>query len=73
MKKRILLIFTMIYSCNSLTLISPGITSEYRLGKNSSIKFEESSFYGTNIYQINVFYIENENRNLIFADPNNIL
>ncbi|MCW7475620.1 hypothetical protein [Leptospira levettii] len=73
MKKKILLILTLIYSCNSLTLISPGITSEYRLGKNSSIKFEESSFYGTNIYQINVFYIENENKNLVFQDPNNIL
>ncbi len=73
MKKKILLILTFVYSCNSLTLISPGITSEYLLGKNSSIKFEESSFYGTNIYQINVFYIENENRNLVFQDPNNIL
>ncbi|MCW7479364.1 hypothetical protein ND856_18840 [Leptospira bandrabouensis] len=73
MKKKIIVILTFIYSCNSLTLISPGITSEYRLGKSSSLKFEESSFYGTNIYQINVFYIENENRNFIFQDPNNIL
>ncbi|TGM74281.1 hypothetical protein EHR01_12325 [Leptospira mtsangambouensis] len=73
MKRIFLTIIIMISSCKSLTLISPGITSDNRLGKNSGLKFEESSFYGTDFYQLNVFYIENENKRYIFQDPNNII
>ncbi|MBM9547780.1 hypothetical protein JWG40_12175 [Leptospira sp. 201903074] len=73
MKKIITLLIASIYSCSALTLISPGLTSDNRIGKSSSIKFEESSFYGTKIYQVNIFYIEKENTKYIFEDPNNII
>lgn len=61
------------WSCSSLNLISPGLTSENRIRKTSNDKFEESSFYGTKNYQINLFFIEKLNLNAIFDDPNNII
>lgn len=72
MKKIFVFIVVSKTSCSSLTLVSPGITSEHRLNQSSNLKFEESSFYGTNIYQLNGFYIEKENTNLVLNDPNNI-
>lgn len=73
MKNILILVVLLISSCTSLTLISPGITSENHLLNATSIKFEEASFYGSNFYQFNVFYLEDENIRLVLNDPNNIL
>ncbi|MBM9549251.1 hypothetical protein JWG40_19670 [Leptospira sp. 201903074] len=73
MKNNYILMVLLFWSCSSLNLISPGLTSENRIGKTSNAKFEESSFYGTKNYQINLFFIEKLNFNAIFDDPNNII
>lgn len=59
-------------SC-ALTIISPGVNSNYRLDKIGVYKFQESSFYGSKFYDLSAFFLEYENLKLVLDDPNNSL
>ncbi len=59
-------------SC-ALTIISPGLNSNYRLNKSGVYKFQESSFYGSKFYELSAFFLEFENLKLVLDDPNNAL
>ena len=60
----------MFNSC-ALTLISPGVNSNFRLKKIVDIRFQEAHFYGLQFYNHSSFFIEKENFTLIITDPNN--
>ncbi|ABZ97550.1 Hypothetical protein LEPBI_I1442 [Leptospira biflexa serovar Patoc strain 'Patoc 1 (Paris)'] len=54
-----------------LTLVSPGITSETRLKKQTDLRMEEASFYGPWAYSHTTFYIEKSQLSKVLDDPNN--
>ncbi|WP_244242869.1 hypothetical protein [Leptospira bouyouniensis] len=54
-----------------LTLISPGITSDVRLKKQTDLRMEEASFYGPWFYSHTTFYIEKSQLPKVLEDPNN--
>ncbi|XDD53857.1 hypothetical protein AB3N62_15450 [Leptospira sp. WS4.C2] len=60
----------LLHAC-ALTLISPGLNSNYRLNDITDLKFEEVAFYGSKHYSHSAFFIEFENLNLIINDVNN--
>lgn len=65
-----------VVSCSSpmyLTLVSPGITSEARLKKQSDLRMEEASFYGSWIYSHAAFYIDQLQLPKVLNDPNNLV
>ena len=70
MKKSIIIILFSFNAC-ALTLISPGLNSNYRLDNITNIKFEEAAFYGSKHYDLSAFFIEYENLDLIINDINN--
>ncbi|MDZ4727128.1 MAG: hypothetical protein SH817_13315 [Leptospira sp.] len=58
--------------CYSLSIISPGISSIYKLRKIGDIRFEEAKFYGSAEYSYQLFFIEDSFLQEIFDDPNNL-
>ncbi|MCW7490906.1 hypothetical protein [Leptospira meyeri] len=70
MKKIPLIVILNLFNC-ALTIISPGLNSNYKLTKISSNRFQESAFYGSAYYDQTAFYLEFENLKLILNDPNN--
>ncbi|MCW7504355.1 hypothetical protein [Leptospira paudalimensis] len=56
-----------------LTIISPGVTSEYRIKSISGIRMLEASYYGTWHYAQTAFYIEPDNLDALLSDPNNFI
>ncbi|WP_244241653.1 hypothetical protein [Leptospira jelokensis] len=54
-----------------LTLVSPGITSESRLTKQTDLRMEEASFYGSWAYSHTAFYIDQTQLPKVLDDPNN--
>ncbi|TGK80352.1 hypothetical protein EHQ31_17190 [Leptospira montravelensis] len=70
MKKIPLLIGFLFFDC-ALTIISPGLNSNYKLNKISSFKFQEAAFYGSTFYDQSAYFLEFENLKLIVSDPNN--
>lgn len=63
-----------IFTCTSpyyLTLVSPGITSESRLTKQTDVRMEEASFYGSWAYSHTAFYIDKSELPKVLEDPNN--
>ncbi len=55
----------------ALTIISPGLNSNYRLNKTASIRFQEAAFYGSKFYDQSAFFLEYENLKEIIKDTNN--
>jgi len=63
-------IFTFIHC--GMSIISPGVTSNYRLTKlGGTNTFEEKIFYGKN-YDVSAFYIKKEYLQTILSDYNNL-
>lgn len=69
--KRIIFIFLFSLQACTLTLISPGINSNYRLDNLTGKRFEEAAFYGSKYYQPSAYFIESDNLELIINDVNN--
>lgn len=69
--KIILILILFSFPACALTLISPGLNSNYRLDNLTGIRFEEAAFYGTKHYESSVFYLEFENLKQIINDTNN--
>ncbi|TGL50257.1 hypothetical protein EHQ59_12740, partial [Leptospira kemamanensis] len=70
MKKIPFIFISLLFQC-ALTIISPGLNSNYKLNKISTFKFQEAAFYGSLYYDQTAFFIESENLKLIIDDPNN--
>ncbi|WP_051122400.1 hypothetical protein [Leptospira wolbachii] len=70
MNKIPILIILTLFNC-ALTIISPGLNSNYKLKKISSNRFQEAAFYGSAFYDQSAFFLEFENLKLILTDPNN--
>ncbi|EMY60591.1 hypothetical protein [Leptospira terpstrae] len=71
MNKKILIFLILPFFGCALTIISPGINSNYRLNKTASIRFQEAAFYGSTFYDHSAFFLEYENLKEIIKDPNN--
>ncbi|TGK97933.1 hypothetical protein [Leptospira levettii] len=54
-----------------LTIVSPGVTSDYRLKSIGGIRMLEAAYYGTWHYTQTAFYMEPENLDALLTDPNN--
>ncbi len=69
-KKYLIFVILPLFGC-ALTLISPGLNSNYRLNKTATIRFQEAAFYGSTFYDQSAFFLEFENLKEIIKDPNN--
>ncbi|TGK66789.1 hypothetical protein EHQ18_16830 [Leptospira kanakyensis] len=55
----------------ALTIISPGLNSNFKLNKTTGIRFQEAAFYGSSYYDQSAYFLEFENLKEIVKDPNN--
>jgi hypothetical protein len=69
--KFILFSSIILFSSCALTLISPGINSNYRIEDKSFMKMEDSAFYGSYFYRYFSYFVNEENYFDVINDPNN--